>query len=132
MVIASLNFLFFNFIYLIRPYCMITLSDHTLSRCLVYGAFADLVRVACHSTVPEGHSSIDSSSLIRVEVRTYVYVCTRTCKHSSHNLPALFMRLFHTFLTSITAYIFAYVLCFMMMMILCISCTRILDAGHMF
>ena len=93
---------------------MITLSDHTLSRCLVYGAFADLVRVACHSTAPEGHSSIDPSNLIRVEVRMYAYACTRTCRHSLYNLPTLFMRLLHAIFTPITAQTFANVLCFMM------------------
>jgi hypothetical protein len=46
-----------------------------LSRCLVYGAFADPVRVACHSTAPEGLTSIDLSNPRGVKVRTDI-CCT--------------------------------------------------------
>jgi hypothetical protein len=65
---------------LVRSSCCPSLflySDHSMGRCLVYGAFIDPVSSACHSTAQEGSAMtdpLDPADPTGVKVRFIVLV----------------------------------------------------------
>ena len=54
-------------------------SDHSIGRCLLYGAYATPVSVVCHSTVPLPEGSAARQTLDRLNERIGMCFYTPTC-----------------------------------------------------